>query len=51
MFKKYGDEQPIDYFVDPDADEPILCPKCDQPMTMIELQDGNTQLICYCEED
>lgn len=48
MFKKVGDAMPITNIYE--ADEPLICQKCNCPMTVIAFQeDDSVDVICTCE--
>lgn len=51
MFKKFGDNMPVEGYVDTQNNTKILCSKCEQPMTVIAVkEDDNLELVCQCEQ-
>lgn len=54
-FVKRGDPLPVTSYVDFDNDSPkvVLCPKCEQPMTVIVIneEENKNKLTCKCNAD
>lgn len=48
-FIKVGDNMPVISYND--AEDKILCPTCNQPMTVVAIkEDDNLELVCQCEK-
>ena len=49
-FKKYGDPQPVGGYYDiKDIDKPVVCDKCGQLKTVVEMNQDDNKVICECE--
>ena len=51
MFKKTGDNQPIESFYDTDGSEE-RCPVCGNKLVAIAMDDQENQLVCtHCDDE
>lgn len=48
MFKKYGDDTPVESYIDEDGED-IKCPKCGKKLTMVAIDSDDNNLVCDCE--